>query len=278
MLGQAKGLFTSRKAIIILIPLILLAGLLTARVVATESEEDNAIALFQQLELSLLEVLLNELDDEPLQEVMEALENWMEDHPEACPELRAVVEAILEDHGQGGAFRESTLRKVSASNNNDSNNNSRNSNGNNPTGSSGGDEGSVNSPPGGDDSPSPMVPCDDHHWMANTQPVYMLGTPGFWTSRHRCLLCNFITTCKEEARYHAKNYYFEYCEPSQGGGYASGDPGSGGETRPPCIWDYNPHYKYTPGVPGVVIYLPDGTYICLNCGKIKQSNMVASGE
>jgi len=32
---------------------------------------------------------------------------------------------------------------------------------------------------------------------------------------------------------------------------------------------YEPYYEFNDEVPGEIIYLPDGTYTCVNCGRIK---------
>ena len=288
MFGQAKGLLINKKSIINLVFLTLLTGLLAggassainsneevaresereAGIIGNKSEESNGMEGLWQLELPLLGMLFNELEEEQLQEVIEVLESWMRDHPEACPELRAAVEAALEEQGQGEASRGNTLEEGSVSNNNGTNNT------NHPTGSSGGGDGGIRTFPGDEDfKPSPSVLCEGSHWVANTRPVYMLGTPGFWTPRHRCLICNFTTTCRDEALYHSTIYMM----PSYAGGGVSGDSGTG-DLEPaelPEIWDYNPYYKYTPGEPRVVIYIPDGTYTCMDCGKTKQRSALA---
>ena len=249
-----------------------------------EIEEDSAIENVQPSERTVLEVLLEELEEEQLQEVIEILESGINGNSEVCPELRAVIESALDEQGQREIAKENTLGDEKANNNsNDSgSNNYANGNINPPTNLSPG-QGSGNDPSLGEGNlNNPSVPCDNSYWVANTRRVYMVGTPGFWTPRHRCILCGFTTTCIEEAFDHSKNYDFD-TEP----GYACEclpevelcectleQP----SLFPTWMFESNPYYKYTPGDCGEIIYVPDGTYTCLSCGKIKKVGTSSSGE
>ena len=298
MLGQTRGMVRSKKSIIGLMTLMLLAGLIageftfsldqngnqvrivqrmsrTAEAAEAEREEIDSVEEPQQPERAVLEMLLDELEEEHLQEVTEVLESWIRNNPEVCSELRAVVENALEEQGQ----RE--VSRGNASGNEDANNNSNNSNANNnnwnnninpPTGLLPGGGGNHLIPDEGNFDTRPSIPCDNSYWVANTRPVYMVGTPGFWTPRLRCRLCGFTTTCIEEAFDHSKNYSLDvappescWCLPGELCGCIAEQPSQ----VPTWMFDYDLYYKYTPEVPGTIIHIPDGTYTCLKCGKVK---------
>ena len=278
----------------------------TTEAAGTEREESDNVEEIQQLERAVLEMLLDELEEEQLQEVMEVLESWIRDNPGVCPELRAVVENALEEQGQGEVSREnasgygnsnnnannnannSNANNSNANSNDVDNNNGNNNNGNNntnpPTGLSPG-EGDENHPSldEGGFNVRPSVTCDNSYWVANTRPVYMVGTPGFWTPRHRCRLCGFTTTCIREAIDHSENYQVKppsECNKLCECGKHCKCVGCDGQPLqvPTWMFDHDSYYKYTPRVPGAIIHVPDGTYICVNCGKIKHAGTSPSGE
>ena len=305
MLGLTLGFPKRKKFMISLTALTLLAGLIAGEFTfsmeidndqegivqevesaddVAESEDDSAIVQLQSSERTVLEVLLKELEEEQLQEVIEILESGINDNSEVCPELRAVIKSALEEQGQGEISRENTLgnENVNSNSNYNESNNYANSNINPPTNLPPG-QGSSNNPSQGEGNlNNPPVLCDNSYWVANTRQVYMLGTPGFWTPRHRCRLCGFTTTCIEEAFDHSKNYnldtdlcYSHPCLPEAEPCEYTNEQSS---HFPAWLFDSDPYYKYTPGEPGTIIDVPDGTYTCLSCGKIKKVGISSSGE
>ena len=307
MLGLTVGFPKRKNHMISLVALTLLAGLIAGGVAfsmerddnqvrivqevesfgeVAEIVEDNAIERAQPSERAVLEVLLEELEEEQLQEVIEILESGISDNQEVCPGLRVIVERVLEEQGQQEISRENTSENEEANNNNGNNNNSineyANNNTNPPAGSPPREQGGNRSGLGERDLNNPSVLCDNSYWVANTRPVFMVGTPGFWTPRHRCILCGFTTTCIEEAFDHSKNYDFDswpgescICLPEVELCECVNEQPS---LFPTWMFEHDPYYKYTPGDCGEIIYVPDGTYTCLSCGKIKRVGTPPSWE
>ena len=252
-----------------------------------EIEEESAIKQLRPPERTVLEVLLEELEEEQLQEIIEILESGINGNSEVCPDLRTVIESALDEQGLRETSREGASGNENANNNSNYNGSSNyadnKTNTNPPTDLSPGQGGGNGSSPGERDSNNrPSIPCDNSNWVANTRQVYMIGTPGFWTPRHRCRLCGFTTTCVEEAFDHSKNYDFDInpsdpcaCLPEvELCGYDNEQPSQ----FPVWMFEHNHFYKYTPGIPGTIIVVPDGTYTCLNCGEIKKEGIPSSGK
>ena len=231
-------------------------------VVGLEREED-IIEDFLPSESGLIEAFLSGLKGEQRQDAVELLGVWLENNLDASPELRGAVESALEEE------RESSRGESSE-------NNTSNSSNNNSSGNNGNDH--LPGLEGDGDLTSPSVVCENPYWVANSRRVFMLGTPGFWISRHRCIFCDFATTCTTEALAHLSRYDIgeaSYSEPPESPGceYGCCDSVAQAPLTPPelnwWIMVYEPYYKYSEGVPGETIYLPDGTYTCMNCGRIK---------
>ena len=247
-------------------------------------------------ESDLIEAFLSGLEREQRQEAVEILDGWLENNLDASPELRVAVERVLDEQREvprGESSENNTVNSISNGNNTNNNNDSignNSQNGSITNNSQNGDTNNVSNnnssgnngnplPPGtggGGNFIGPSLVCEDPQWVANTRPIYMLGTPGFWISRHRCIFCGFATTCRVEALTHVANYYesseVQPCESSKPSNceYECCDQEEWIPPIPPnWIMVYEPYYKYTEEVPGEIIYLPDGTYTCVNCGRIK---------